>query len=86
MEEKRILAVNKEQAERIKDYFATFSTTEGKRVLKDLKAECGPMCYFPGDIWETFRRTINRDFITYIEDKILAGEGQIEVEDDDGRT
>ena len=82
MEPSRPRAVNREQAEKYKDFHTTFSTPHGKRVLEDLKAECGKLAYAPGDIWETFRRTINRDFVAYIEDKIAAGEQAPEVEEE----
>jgi hypothetical protein len=72
---------NPEIAQKYKDYAATFGPVWGKRVLDDLKAECGRIAYVPGDIWETFRRTVMRDFIAYIEDKIEAGGQQIEVEE-----
>ena len=82
-EQPRLRVASEEQAQRYKDYLATFTSVHGARVLEDLKSECGVLAYTPGDIWETFRRTINRDFIAYIEDKILAGSRQIEVERDD---
>jgi len=86
-ERKPILAVNKEQAERIKDYYATFSTAEGKRVLEDLKKEyLRRDSYVKGDIWETFRRTVCRDLIAGIEYMIYLADEQIEVEEDDGGT
>ena len=82
MAENRLRVANKEVEQKYKDYAATFGTAHGERVLKDLKAECGKLAYAPGDIWETFRRTINRDFVAYIEDKIEAGNSQIEVEEE----
>lgn len=62
-----MLPVNKEQAERIKDYKATFETPHGMRVLQDLKSEYCRESYRKGDIWETFRRTICRDLVSEIE-------------------
>lgn len=78
----KLRVASKEQAQKYWDYSATFSSEHGKRVLEDLKAECGKLAYCQGDIWETFRRTINRDFISYIEDKIAAGICQIEIEEE----
>lgn len=77
----KLRVANREQADKYKDYASCFGADAGKRVLADLKAECGKIAYCPGDIWETFRRTVMRDFIAYIEDKIEAGEQQIEVEE-----
>lgn len=81
MADSNLRVANKELADKYRDYAGTFGTAQGQRVLQDLKAECGRIAYTPGDIWETFRRTVMRDFIAYIEDKIQAGQQQIEVEE-----
>lgn len=80
-EQPKLRVANKAQAEKYKDYETTFTSPHGGRVLADLKNECRLIAYTPGDIWETFRRTIMRDFLAYIEDKIKAGGMQIEIEE-----
>jgi len=74
------LKVSKIQLERIHDYAATFSTPEGKRVLEDLEAEYGGQCYSKGDIYETLKRTVNRDTLDRIKYMVSLPEKGLEIE------
>ena len=76
------LKVNKVQLERIHDYAATFSTSEGKRVLEDLEAEYGGQCYSKGDIHETLKRTVNRDTLDRIKYMVSLPEQGLEIEEE----
>lgn len=79
--EKKPLKVSKAQLERIHDYVATFSTSEGKRVLYDLEAEYGRECYVKGDIHETLKRTVNRDMLDRIKYMVSLPEVGLEIEE-----
>ena len=76
------LKVNKAQLERIHDYAATFSTPEGQRVLEDLEAEYGGECYVRGDIYDTLRRTVNRDMLDRIKYMVSLPEMGLELEEE----
>ena len=76
------LKVSKVQLERIHDYAATFSTSEGKRVLEDLEAEYGRECYVKGDIHETLKRTVNRDTLDRIKYMVSLPEQGLEIEEE----
>ena len=73
MEENKLQPANEELAAIWKDFYVTFSSPHGQRVLKVLERECKQFSFASGDIWETFRRTIYRDVIEYIKDKVDAG-------------
>lgn len=73
MEENKLQPANEELAAIWKDFYITFSSPHGQRVLKVLERECKQFSFASGDIWETFRRTIYRDVIEYIKDKVDAG-------------
>lgn len=77
---KEPLKVNQAQLERIHDYAATFSTPHGERVLEDLEAEYGGECYVKGDIYETLRRTVNRDMLDRIKYMVSLPEMGLEIE------
>jgi len=77
---KEPLKVNKAQLERIHDYAATFSSPEGQRVLEDLEAEYGGECYVRGDIYDTLRRTVNRDMLDRIKYMVSLPEMGLELE------
>ena len=79
---KEPLKVSKVQLERIHDYAATFSTPEGKRVLEDLEAEYGGECYVRGDIYDTLRRTVNRDMLDRIKYMVSLPEMGLELEEE----
>ena len=80
MGKKEPLKVNKAQLERIHDYAATFSSPEGQRVLEDLEAEYGGECYVRGDIYDTLRRTVNRDMLDRIKYMVSLPEMGLELE------
>lgn len=75
------VVVNREQADRLKDYAATFSTEAGQRVLDDLKKEYMRESYVRGDLFETIRRTCCRDLVSEIEYMVSLSGQQIEVEE-----
>ena len=79
---KQPLKVTQAQLERIHDYAATFSTPEGHRVLEDLEAEYGGECYAKGDIYETLRRTVNRDMLNRIKYMVNLPEQGLELEEE----
>lgn len=72
-EDSKLHPVNEEQAAIWKDFYVTFNSPHGKRVLKVLERECKQFSFASGDMWETFRRTIYRDVVEYIKDKVDAG-------------
>jgi hypothetical protein len=78
---KEPVKITQEQYERIADYVATFSTPEGNRVLEDLEAEYGGECYRP-DVYDTLRRTANRDMLDRIKAIINLPERGIEIEEE----
>ena len=73
------LRLNREQQERITMYATAFGTGAGKEVLEDLKEEFGGQCA-TNDIWETFRRTVQRDLVEWMEWMVEAAGETIIVE------
>ena len=80
--EKKPLKASRIQVERLQDYWVTFTSNSGKRVLEDLEAEYGAESYVRGDLYETLHRTSCRDFLERIKRMVSLAEMGVEIEEE----
>ena len=75
--------VNKAQMAMLLAYKEAFGSENGQMVLRDLEAFCGSYSHVPGDLYETLRRTYQRDFLIRIHEMVERADGPFELIDEE---
>lgn len=74
-----MLRLRPEQRARLVDYASTFLSEAGKRVLEDLEKAYGGECYVRGDLFETLKRSNERDVVERIKTMLKMAEMPYEI-------